>query len=348
MNILRKITTAFKQKNNDIETAREDVVSQKNRVPFSSNEVVLSSTNEIVQSKRNIISDELFSEISAALDLAITRAQEFPGLTPHEKALVVYLDGINPQDKASYWSEKEGVNIVELSAKCKTCGYLVQKQSNLEDKSVVELKDMLRSKNAKLSGLKSELVCRVKEIYTPDELRTLNPNKSEVELTEKGRSLVSAVPFSITYDYELEKECLALIARGDYIAAQKNVFDYKSKLPKLDKQRLDWGRFEDYPLDLDLILRMQRMKAFDNDVANTINNAMHILMYIVRGIVSAPFSYYSSWIPNFENSGVSSDDINAAYKQATDGHISLSSLCTVPEIRPCELISHRSFHVDIN
>lgn len=255
------------------------------------------------------ISDELYHKALAQLDATVSGAMHITDLTPQELAVMYKLGNRPVGYSREYWLSAAGVDSAEAAHHYLDLGYATYQPLDPADLTAAELKDLLRAKDAKLSGAKDDLIERVLDVYSTDELIALNPEK-KIRLTEKGASAVNITPYTMLRNHAIERDCLALIIKGDYESAHKKVAGY-----------LGGRRDQDYPVIRERFDRVQQMHGFDDPVKDTIYNAMQILAYLVTGSEKTPMIYIESWIPGYHGTDKETNDrIDAEFIRVMDGY----------------------------
>lgn len=255
------------------------------------------------------VSGDLYHRVVVSLDASIHDVMQINDLTPQELAVMYKVQGREIGTSREYWLDNAGVDVVEAANHYIAHGYATYYPLDPWDKTVVELKDMLRAKGAKISGTKDDLVDRVWEVYSTEELIELNPEK-RIKLTDKGFAAMEATPYTMLRNHVVEHDCLALIVKGDYAAAQRKAADY-----------LAIRQAQAYPVDSDRFDRLQQMHGFDDDVKDAIYNAMQILAYIVTGNEHTPMIYIESWIPDYQGTDKETNDkIDAEFLRVMEGY----------------------------
>lgn len=169
-------------------------------------------------------------------------------LTSVEIAFLDYIDTqkVNELSLAGYWTYEYDLDFKYVISKLINNGYLIiSSVPNLGKLKVDELKDILRKFNLKVSGNKADLIKRIEENITPEQL-TEYYNNTLGELyyrsTEAGRLLIKSMSNSVTRDVEFEDECIALIERFDFNGAYKLVCKRESMKPLKRGIGIDWER----------------------------------------------------------------------------------------------------------
>lgn len=256
-----------------------------------------------------LVSGDLYHRVIVSLDATVHDVMQINDLTPQELAVMYKVQGRQIGTSREYWLDNAGVDVVEAANHYIEYGYATYYPLDPWDKTVVELKDMLRAKGAKISGAKDDLVDRVWEVYSTEELIELNPEK-RIKLTDKGFAAMEATPYTMLRNHVVEHDCLALIVKGDYAAAQRKAADY-----------LAARQAQAYPVDSDRFDRLQQMHGFDDDVKDAIYNAMQILAYIVTGNERTPMIYIESWIPDYQGTDKETNNkIDAEFLRVMEGY----------------------------
>lgn len=234
-----------------------------------------------------LVSTELIHLVEKVFDDVLKDVYRITDLTPQELSVMYYVNNHQLGKSRDYWLINAGVDVIEAATHYIDFGYATYAPLDPWDKTVSELKEMLRSKGAKVSGTKDDLVDRISDYYSEEELISLNPEK-RIKLTQKGHFAMNATPYTLLRNHIVERDCLLLIINGDYYAAHKKISDYVSprQLPV-------------YPVNVDTFNCIQQMKVFNDDVFDTIYNAMQLLALLTTGKNHTPMVYTESWIPGY-------------------------------------------------
>ena len=286
-------------------TMKDSIVADVHPDP-QQKDVGAQSAGEVIEYQ---ISDELYHKALAQLDATVDAAMQITDLTPQELAVMYKLGNHPIGHSREYWLSVAGVDTIEAAHHYLDFGYATYQPLDPGDLTVVELKDLLRAKEAKLSGVKDDLIDRVLDVYSTEELITLNPEK-KILLTEKGVSAMNATPYTVLRNHVIEHDCLALIIKGDYESAHKKVAVY-----------LGGRRDQDYPVIRERFDRIQQMQSFNDPVKDAIYNAMQILEYLVTGNEQTPMIYIESWIPGYHGTDKETNErIDAEFIRVMEGY----------------------------
>lgn len=127
---------------------------------------------------------------------------------------------------AGYWEYEYGLTFPVIMTKLLKNGYLKigSAAENLDFLTVSELKDILKQHGLTISGKKAELIARINANVPKDILTSkLGEHKAHYILSEKGISISSNSPASITKDIDLEDACLIAIHQNDFNSAYKMI-----------------------------------------------------------------------------------------------------------------------------
>lgn len=172
-------------------------------------------------------------------------------------------------------------------------GYVDYKTVDLWEYTVVQLKEMLSEKGAKKSGTKEELIDRIEETYSRDELVALNP-EPRIGLTDKGCAACNATPYTALRDFTVEHKILCLILQGKYKEARETLLDYLDDVPFYVKQG---NPPKEYRLDACPFLQFQRFNLYEKSSDNAIFGALCALHYMLHGELGLPmYKDESSWV----------------------------------------------------
>lgn len=172
-------------------------------------------------------------------------------------------------------------------------GYVDYKTVDLWEYTVVQLKEMLSKKGAKKSGTKEELIDRIEETYSRDELVALNP-EPRIGLTDKGYAACNATPYTALRDFTVEHKILCLILQGKYKEARETLLDYLDNVPFYVKQG---NPPREYRLDACPFLQFQKFNLYEKSSDNAIFGALCALHYMLHGELGLPmYKDESSWV----------------------------------------------------
>ena len=159
-------------------------------------------------------------------------------LTSLEKSFLHYITGLNALDLRipSYWTFDYGIDYKYTIDMLFSNGYIdfFNYNNNFNKYTLVELKDLLRYFNLKVSGNKEVLINRIIENISEDVLESYfeNSNKLFISLTDKGRKALNGYVDSATKDISYENIILTCIENRRFQEAQKFINKYQNKLPR--------------------------------------------------------------------------------------------------------------------
>jgi SPP1 gp7 family putative phage head morphogenesis protein len=145
---------------------------------------------------------------------------------------------------AGYWTHEYNINYKEVIPQFICQGLLeICDSRDLSSLKVVELKDILLTKNLPRSGKKNELIQRIRENFSPDELtQYFKDNEKYYRLTPKGKEAIKNIKPSATMNLELEDKCYKLILAGKFNEAYKKIAKYESQKPIQRGLGIDWRK----------------------------------------------------------------------------------------------------------
>lgn len=168
-----------------------------------------------------------------------------------EKNFLLYISDFDINDLIHlplYWTFEYNIDYKNLINIFISNDYLkIQNyKNNLSKLLVNELKEILKNFNLKVTGKKDELIKRIEENISKEELKTFfsSDNKFLV-LTEKGKETIKNLPISATKDVDFEDEQLELIKNKEFAKAYKNVGNREKRKPipdGLDDNSL-WNKY---------------------------------------------------------------------------------------------------------
>lgn len=162
------------------------------------------------------------------------------GLYPGEVILMDWLNGKSESDKfPGYFEFGYGINPMNSRAELVSNGYLREEKglSAIPSLKVNELKDILRTKELKISGKKVELIDRINKNFTSDEVEPFVDGVS-YSLTDKGKNLL---------------EELYYIVPAHKLGSKDNVYDVASAIQyvnslsggeKPNNNQISWALFQ--------------------------------------------------------------------------------------------------------
>lgn len=121
------------------------------------------------------------------------------------------------------------------------------KESDYKDEiqimTIPKLKDILRSKQCKLTGKKQELVERVLENFSREECSNFIKGNKYYILTEKGKELLGEYRSKKEKELlEVEYKCIQLLKQRKINESYKEMALYESKQPLKRGMGIDWDR----------------------------------------------------------------------------------------------------------
>lgn len=132
-------------------------------------------------------------EIKVNTEIHPIYKKELPnGLLPGEVVLLDWLKGHEePEDFPKYFSYQYGIDAWSSYKRLLLEGYIAHAtpEESLTTLTVVDLKEILRSKNLKVTGKKAELIERIKENFTSEEIAAFI-KKHVLTLTDKGKQVL--------------------------------------------------------------------------------------------------------------------------------------------------------------
>ena len=143
-----------------------------------------------------------------------------------ELNLLKYLDGLEVENPniAEYWTYEYNINREKLVKQFIAQGLMILDDKKDFDKlKVAELKQILADKRLIKTGKKADLINRIKENLTDEELsQYLKSNKKYYKLTDKGKEAIRNIKPSTTKNLELEDKCYQLIK----VNAKRDLLSY--------------------------------------------------------------------------------------------------------------------------
>ena len=214
--------TAIQQKNRSTEeTANSEIIA--NSAQSDNNDI--ENINKERQQQSNILYAELLEKISSfnSNERNPEEADKTP-LTSLEKSFLVYMNNLNIVNPniAQYWSYEYGINYKKCIEKFLCSGYLrVSTHTEaLHSLTVTELKTILKENGLKQSGKKDDLLNRIQEVLTEDDIKKyVSDNNLVFILTDKGIAATAGVLPSVTKDLDFENKCLSLIDKRHFFEA---------------------------------------------------------------------------------------------------------------------------------
>lgn len=232
-------------------------------------------------------------EAIARLDEVVKQTEPFSDLSPLQ---LFYLHQIHSSALMNgpdeYWIDWN-IDSRAFAQLYLNKGYVDYKTVDLWEYTVVQLKEMLSKKGAKKSGTKEELIDRIEETYSRDELVALNP-EPRIGLTDKGYAACNATPYTALRDFTVEHKILCLILQGKYKEARETLLDYLDNVPFYVKQG---NPPREYRLDACPFLQFQMFNLYEKSSDNAIFGALCALHYMLHGELGLPmYKDESSWV----------------------------------------------------
>lgn len=150
-------------------------------------------------------------------------------LTPKEVSFLKYVDGKEPEAIAGYWTHEEALDIAKELRIFFANGY-AEYTTDPKSLRVSDIKELLSAKGIPTSGKKADLIVRLLESYSAEEISALGLPRV-IKLTEKGRKVANSTPISLMHDHILDYRCLKQIIDGNPDAASLEVRRYKRNMP---------------------------------------------------------------------------------------------------------------------
>lgn len=178
-------------------------------------------------------SDRLYNERQQRIakfnpfDLDKNHADNSP-LTSTQKYFLKQMHGQSIENPTvyAYWIYEYSLDFEKVMAKFLSNGYLQVSNSFFEVEllKVDELKNILRKHSLSTSGKKAELIQRIKNNISSEQLTAeLGSHNKKYALTEKGKEALTGLPNSMTKNLELEDLCLKYIFNKQLNEAYKLV-----------------------------------------------------------------------------------------------------------------------------
>lgn len=165
-------------------------------------------------------------------------------LNPEELSFLRYIHGKAPKSVAGYWTHEVNLNIKKTIEKFISMEYIYYGINPLT-MTMNDLKDLLKNKNLIQSGKKIELVNRVNDNFTVDELSGLGLDKSLL-LTESGKKTLNEIPISITHNHIRDRKIINMIMNGDFENAYNEVCLYEVTKPTQRGIGINWSDDSNY------------------------------------------------------------------------------------------------------
>ena len=214
--------TAIQQKNHSTEeTANSEKISNDTQ---SNNNDIENITKERQQQSNILYAEHLEKISSFNINKINPEEVDKTPLTSVEKSFLVYMNKLNVVNPniAQYWSYEYGIDYKKCIEKFLCNGYLrvsTHKEA-LSGLTVAELKTILKENGLKQSGKKDELLNRIQETLTENDIKKyVSDNNLVFMLTDKGIAVTAEVLPSVTKDLEFENKCLSLIDKQQFFEA---------------------------------------------------------------------------------------------------------------------------------
>jgi hypothetical protein len=169
-------------------------------------------------------------------------------LTSVEISFLAYIDTTKVRELSvpGYWTYEYNIDFKYVISKLINNGYLIVSSipDRLDRLKVNELKDILRKHNSKISGNKADLVQRIEENITTEQLAQHFSSYGDLYYisTSSGKQLMNSQPRSATKDIDFEDDCLSLLKQNDYNGAYKLVCERENMKPLKRGVNVDWER----------------------------------------------------------------------------------------------------------
>lgn len=168
-------------------------------------------------------------------------------LTSVEISFLDYIDSkkVHELSLPGYWTYEYNLDFKYVISKLINNGYLIVTSTpNLNKLKVDELKDILRKYSLKVSGKKADLIKRIEENITEEQLSQYFESYGELyyKSTQTGKQLIKSTPSSVTKDIEFEDECIQLIEQRDLNGAYKLVCKRESMKSLKRGIGIDWDQ----------------------------------------------------------------------------------------------------------
>lgn len=243
--IFLNLLNIFKKLNNKIPTPQNKQDAQNTNYSLknvSEMEKLTYEAQERSQHYYSLHKDKLKRLDPKKVDLSNFKERH---LTSTELYFLKYLDGVNVNDPniAGYWTHEYNINYADVLKQYLGQGLLVvSDEKDLHYFKVVELKQILSEKGLPKTGRKEELINRIHDNFTPDELtKYIKSNEQYYKLTAKGKEMVKNLRPSATKNIELEDKCYSLILDGKFNEAYMEIAKYESQKPIPRGLGVDWG-----------------------------------------------------------------------------------------------------------
>ncbi|MBS5784049.1 MAG: minor capsid protein [Clostridium sp.] len=178
--------------------------------------------------------------------LSLYPASPNPHLTSVELAFLKYVGRTSATEfcPAQYWYYEYGLDYKnEITKFLSEDLLIISSAGDIEKKTVPQLKEILKTKTLPLTGKKADLINRVQENFSEEELTELFPKGKEFyKLTPKGKVLTATVQKSATKNIELEDRCLQLLMNGQIDEAYKEIAWFRAAAPGQTGIGIDWER----------------------------------------------------------------------------------------------------------
>ncbi len=244
--IFLNLLNIFKKLNNKIPTPQNKQDAQNTNYSLknvSEMEKLTYEAQERSQHYYSLHKDKLKRLDPKKVDLSNFKERH---LTSTELYFLKYLDGVNVNDPniAGYWTHEYNINYADVLKQYLGQGLLVvSDEKDLHNFKVAELKQILSEKGLPKTGRKEELINRIHDNFTPDELtKYIKSNEQYYKLTAKGKEMVKNLRPSATKNIELEDKCYSLILDGKFNEAYMEIAKYESQKPIQRGLGIDWRK----------------------------------------------------------------------------------------------------------
>ena len=176
------------------------------------------------------------------LDLSDVEPKE---LTSVEKSFLRYIDGRETKHLSisREWYYTYSLDVLSsIKIFLKSNLITVSKYVKLDFLTVDELKKLLAYKGLVKSGNKQQLIDRIANNFTKDEINeVLNIDTTFYRLTERGKRILENYPISATCNIDLEDFCISNILEGKYDTAYNAVCNFRKSAPLSCGLGFDWN-----------------------------------------------------------------------------------------------------------
>lgn len=165
-------------------------------------------------------------------------------LTSIELNFLKYLNNVNVNEPniASYWTYEYNIDYAEVLKQFLGQGLIeINDKKELENLKVEELRNILSTKGFPKSGRKADLIKRIQENFTYEELEPYIKDRNiYYKLTSKGKKILKNIIPSATKNIELEDKCYSLIIASKFNEAYKEIAKYESQKIISRGLGIDW------------------------------------------------------------------------------------------------------------